>query len=79
MFYIVCASTATSSLRIGCPGPVEAHEKMLELEGTGLGKVRVFDDTGNRISMQDLAARVANVSTADTASGHRSTAEDEES
>ena len=55
MFYIVCASTPQSSVRIGCPGPIEAQAKVVELEETGVGKVRIFDDAGNRVSEEELS------------------------
>lgn len=58
MFYIVCASTAQSSVRVGCADAVEAQAKVAELEETGVGKVRIFDDAGHRISPEELASLV---------------------
>ena len=54
MFYIVCVSTERSSVRIGCANPSEAQAKVVELEETGIGKVRVFDDAGKRIDKDEL-------------------------
>ena len=54
MFFMVCASTPTSSVRVGCPGPAAAQAKALELEATGIGKVRIFDDAGKRITLEEL-------------------------
>ena len=56
MFFIVCASTSRSSVRVGCAGPLEAWAKMLELEESGIGKVRAFDAAGNRVMAEQLAA-----------------------
>ena len=58
MFFIVCASTSTSSVRVGCAGPAEAQAKMLELQETGIGKVRIFDDAGKRITPEELTTLV---------------------
>ncbi len=56
MFYIVCASTDRSSVRVGCQDLEAARLKVAELEETKLGKVRVFDHAGKRISLDDLQA-----------------------
>ncbi len=56
MFIIVCASTPNSSVRIGCASPQEAQAKMVELEDAAIGKVRAFDDSGKRITTEELAA-----------------------
>jgi hypothetical protein len=56
MFYIVCASTEKSSVRVACAGPVEAQAKVAELEQLNIGKVRVHDHAGKRMEIEDLAA-----------------------
>ena len=56
MFYLVCASTERSSVRVGCQDLKAAQLKVAELEDTKIGKVRVFDDAGNRISLDELHA-----------------------
>ena len=57
MFYIVCASTDRSSVRVGCQDLKAAQLKVAELEDTQIGKVRVFDDAGNRITLEELQSR----------------------
>lgn len=71
MFIIVCASTPRSSVRIGCAGPQEAQLKMAELEAAAIGKVRAFDDSGNRITPEDLAAMLEASALADAAADER--------
>ena len=67
MFYIVCASTDRSSVRIGCQDLEAARLKVAELEETKLGKVRVFDHAGKRIPLEDLQAGLEVVATEPTA------------
>ena len=66
MFYIVCVSTERSSVRVGCANALEAQAKVVELEGTGIGKVRVFDDAGKRIDKDELRTLAATTPGAET-------------